>query len=323
VRLSPAARGGALSTMSTREEPAVSVVITCYNHAPFIGEAVESVLGQRGPRAEVVVVDDGSTDDSAAVAEGFEGVRFIRQRNRGVAAARNAGLAASGGRYVVFLDGDDRLLPGALDAGSRALGSNPSAAFVYGRYVAIAQDGSPAPTPAQPRVEGDHYEALLRRNHIPLPGMVMYRRDVFDSAPAWDGAADHAGDWELYLRLARRFPVFGHHEPVVEYRLHPANTSHDYALMLKCSMAVLRAQRPHVRGDRRLREAYRDGVETIRGSYGEMLFERARERMRAGEWRLAASAARTLLRHYPQGFVRHARRKAAVLRGGAVGVKGS
>ncbi|HEX8501613.1 MAG TPA: glycosyltransferase [Pyrinomonadaceae bacterium] len=307
--------------MSTREQTDVSVVITCYNHAPFLGEAVGSALAQRGPGVEVVVVDDGSTDGSAAVAEGFEGVRVIRQRNQGVAAARNAGLRASGGRYVVFLDGDDRLLPGALGAGALALGGHPAAAFAYGRYRAIAHDGSPAPTPPQPRVEGDHYEALLRRNHIPLPGMVIYRRDVFDAAPAWDGAADHAGDWELYLRLARRFPVVCHHAPVVEYRLHPANTSHDYALMLKCSMAVLRAQRPHVRGERRLRDAYRDGVETIRASYGEMLFERARARMRAGEWRPAAADARALLRHYPQGVFRHARRKAALLGGGAAGVK--
>lgn len=308
--------------MSTRAQPAVSVVITCYNHAPFIGEAVESALRQAAG-VEVTVVDDGSTDDSAAVVESYGRVRLIRQRNQGVAAARNAGLRASAGRYVVFLDGDDRLLPGALDTGARSLEGQPSAAFAYGRYKAIDREGSPAPTPTQPRVEGDQYEALLRRNYIPLPGMVIYRREVFDSSPAWDATADHAGDWELYLRLAREFPVVCHGEPVVEYRLHPSNTSHDYALMLKCSMAVLRAQRPHVKRERRLREAYRGGVETIRSSYGEALFEQARAAMRAGEWRAAARAARTLLRHYPRGFFRHARRKVAVLAGGAVGVKGS
>src|ERR687894_2072239 len=97
----------------------VTVVIPCYNQAHFLGEAIESVLSQTYPHFEIVVVDDGSTDNTSEVASGYppDKVRLIRQENKGLSAARNAGLGRSGGEYVVFLDSDDRLLAEALEVG--------------------------------------------------------------------------------------------------------------------------------------------------------------------------------------------------------------
>jgi glycosyltransferase involved in cell wall biosynthesis len=99
----------------------VSVVIPCYNQARFLGEAIESVLSQSYRAFEVVVVDDGSTDNTSEVVARYAGadagVRLIRQENRGLAGARNRGLAEAEGEYVVFLDSDDRLLPDALQVG--------------------------------------------------------------------------------------------------------------------------------------------------------------------------------------------------------------
>ena len=92
---------------------AVSVIIPCYGQAHFLGEAIESVLGQTHP-AEVVVVDDGSPDNTAEVAARYPGIRCVRQDNRGLGGARNAGFAVSKGDYVMFLDADDRLLPDEL-----------------------------------------------------------------------------------------------------------------------------------------------------------------------------------------------------------------
>src|SRR4051794_20689664 len=106
----------------------VSVVITCFNQARFLAEAIESVQRQR-PR-ETVVVDDGSTDDTAAVVAHYPQVRYLRQRNQGVVAARNRGLRECGGDYVVFLDGDDVLLEGAIEAGARLLDGAPGLGFV-------------------------------------------------------------------------------------------------------------------------------------------------------------------------------------------------
>src|SRR5215213_3125487 len=96
--------------------PLVSVVIPCYNQAHFLGEAIESVLAQSYPNFEIVVVDDGSTDDTSEVAGSYPKVRLVRQENQGLSGARNAGLARSEGEYVVFLDADDRLRPEALEA---------------------------------------------------------------------------------------------------------------------------------------------------------------------------------------------------------------
>src|SRR5437867_2391143 len=93
----------------------VSVVIPCYNNAPFLRDAIQSVLSQTYERTEFIVVDDGSSDDTSDVASSDPGIRLIRQQNQGVSAARNAGLRQSRGDYVVFLDADDRLLPGAVD----------------------------------------------------------------------------------------------------------------------------------------------------------------------------------------------------------------
>lgn len=292
------------------ELPIVSVVITCYNQARFLSEAIESVLAQTCRDFEIIVVDDGSQDDPAQVASLYQAVHFIRQENQGVSAARNAGLRTSGGQYLVFLDADDRLLPSALETGVRSHQSNPAAGFVFGQYRSIAFDGAPSHTPSQVRVDEDHYTALLCRNYIGLPGMVMHRRDVLESIGGWDRTADHAGDWELHLRIARKYPVFCHHQPVVEYRQHAANTSHNHVLMLTRTLAVLHRQRAYLKEDKKYKEAYKTGIRTLQNSYGELLFEQCRADLRSGRWALRNMLV--LLRHYPQGFAKHAFRKLAL-----------
>src|SRR4028119_1868603 len=201
---------GAKPNNRGHEEGKVSVVIPCYNQARFLGEAVGSVLSQTHADFEVIVVDDGSTDDTRRVASSYAAgdsrVRLISQENRGLAGARNRGLAESRGEYVVFLDSDDRLLAGALEVGVRELASHPGCAFVSGHYRPINADGVAYAVPQQDRVGGDHYLALLRDNYISMPASVMYRRWVFGEVGGFDGSVDAAADWDLYLRIARRFP---------------------------------------------------------------------------------------------------------------------
>ena len=96
--------------------PLVSVVIPCYNQAHFLGEAIESVFKQTYKHFEIVVVDDGSTDNTSEVARRYSGIRCIEQVNQGLSAARNTGIRESKGEYLVFLDADDRLYPIALEA---------------------------------------------------------------------------------------------------------------------------------------------------------------------------------------------------------------
>ncbi|MCA1616983.1 MAG: glycosyltransferase family 2 protein [Acidobacteria bacterium] len=122
--------------------PLASVIIICYNQARFLGEAIESVLRQTYKHYEIVVMDDGSTDDPAAVAARYPGVRFFTQPNQGTAGAtRNSGFRKSRGEYLVFLDADDRLLPNALGVGVAGLTGHPECGFAVGRFLPMTVDG--------------------------------------------------------------------------------------------------------------------------------------------------------------------------------------
>ncbi len=279
----------------------VSVVIPCYNQAHFLGEAIQSVLSQSYPRFEVVVVDDGSTDDTSEVAVRYPQVRCVRQDNQGVSAARNSGLRSSEGEYVVFLDADDRLLPGALEAGLECLKAHPGCAFASGRYRFIAGDGSFLKEQRERSVEKDSYVALLRRNYIGPPAVAMYRRAVFASVGGFDPPADMSADTDIYLRIARRFPICSHEEEVAEYRWHGTNTSGDAARMLSTALYVLRKQRKHAKRNKQYKEAYEAGVRIRRGAHGDRLVNEVRARAREREWKRALKGIAVLLRHYPQG----------------------
>ena len=121
----------------------VSVIIPCYNQARFLSEAIESVLAQSHRHFEIVVVDDGSSDRPEDVVASYSGVRCIRQANQGPSAARNVGIRASRGDYLVFLDADDRLLPEALTVGLEELNANAECTFVYGHCTFISSTGYP------------------------------------------------------------------------------------------------------------------------------------------------------------------------------------
>lgn len=284
--------------------PLVSVVIPCYNQAHFLGEAIESALGQEiGQPFEVVVVDDGSKDGTRRVAEGYAeaGVRSVRQANLGLAAARNAGLRATRGTFVVFLDADDRLLPGALEAGLRCLLARPECAFAFGYWQYIAFDGLPLPTLPPPRVDRDHYVSLLRGNYIANPATVMYRRTALESIGGFDVSLSACADYASYLRLAREQPVCFHGELVAQYRRHESQMTRDTALMLATSVATLRSQLEYVKGSERHEKAYKVGLaywyRAYAGNVPKQILRHARER----EWGRAMRALLVLVR-YPRAL---------------------
>jgi glycosyltransferase involved in cell wall biosynthesis len=262
------------------DQPLVSVVIPCYNQAHFLGEAIESVLVQSYPHHEIVVVDDGSTDNTSEVASSYPVVRCIRQANTGLSGARNTGLRESRGEYLVFLDSDDRLIPEALEVGLECLQAHPECAFTSGHCKVIAADGSLLSSPPQLHVERDHYIALLHDNYIWMPAMVMYRRWVFESVDGFDARVNAAADYDLYLRVARRFPIHSHDRMVAEYRKHGSGMTSNPALMLGTSMTVLRSQRKQVKGIKQYEEAYRAGLRFWRGWYGDPLVDRVRAHLR-------------------------------------------
>jgi glycosyltransferase involved in cell wall biosynthesis len=276
----------------------VSVVIPCYNQAHFLGEAIESVLCQGYTNVEVVVVDDGSTDNASEVASRYEraGVRLIRQENRGRSAARNRGLDETQGKYVVFLDSDDRLLPEALEVGVKDLEAHPACAFVFGRTSVVGTDGSSPMT--------DYYGELLRGNYIGTPGAVMFRRSVFDSVGGFDTTLHAAEDYHLYLRVASEFPIHKHGELVLDYREHEANTSRDSAKMLRDTLKVLHSQQKRVMGGKGYEEAYKHGISLWRRLYGNALLKDVLVHVRKREWKQGLWDMLVLIRHDPGVFLR-------------------
>jgi glycosyltransferase involved in cell wall biosynthesis len=291
--------------MEQREAYLVSIIIPCHNYAHFLGEALESALNQSYPSFEVIVVDDGSTDETRAVAGLYPAVRYVYQENRGLSAARNTGLRESRGQYLVFLDADDRLLPGALSLGAGALNAGPELAFVWGYTQLISRDGEPLPTELFLQyADRDHYLWLLHRNYIWNPAAVMYRRAIFESVGGFDTSLNSCEDYELYLRIARDYPVDCHGQIVVEYRMHGENMSRNSEKMLKTVMSVMRAQKEHVSKSKEYREAHQEGIRFKRKIYGRRLLREVyRCARRRHNLRQALRSSWALVRYYPQGLL--------------------
>lgn len=280
-----------------------SVVIPCFDQGHYLGEAIESVLAQSAPATELIVVDDGSADNSFEVAGRYPGVRRLRQSRRGVAAARNAGLAAAGGDFIAFLDADDRLLERALEVGREALEPRPNLAFVFGACRDIGADGCPSGDAEQPLVTQDHYLRLLESCFIWSGSSILFRRRALEAIGGFDERLAAGDDYDLYLRLARRFPIYGHGEVVTEYRRHGSNTTRDRAVVLESQLRVLGRQRGSVR-DRRERRARRGGIRGTRREQGSALAAQIARDWRRGERGRALRGARTLLRRDPAALHR-------------------
>jgi glycosyltransferase involved in cell wall biosynthesis len=286
----------------------VSVVIACYNGGRFLGEAIESVLRQTWRAAELVVVNDGSTDDTAAVARSYEQVRYIEQRNQGAPAARNAGMRSSTSEFLVFLDADDRLQPHALAAGVESLQANPEWAFVSGEVRVIAEDGSPLYVPAHRPRSGDPYIQLLRSNYIWTPGVVMYRREILQGVNGFATWAGASADYELNVRIARHFPIGRHHQVVLDYRQHPSSMSSDVRYMLRSSVTVRRAERRHACRSEEAKRAWHEGIAAVQADYGgRLLTQLKRDLGVRGRRRRAVVSVWHVARYYPAGLIRLAR----------------
>jgi hypothetical protein len=285
--------------MTTSIDILVSLVIPAYNKGRFLAEAIDSVLAQSYSNFEIIVVDDGSTDETKEVAGRYSSVNYFFQQNRGVSAARNAGLKQSKGSYVVFLDADDRLLPDALKIGVECLEAHPECAFASGHIRIIDSTGSVTSIPEESCVQKDHYRTLLTYNYIWTPAAVVFRSSIVNRMNGYSSAHFGAEDWDLYLRIARSFPVHCHNQIVAEYRTDGLMTS-DPSRMLKDSLAVLCGQRPFQ--DNLDERACEQGIETARKYYGDPLVKKVQTHLQNAEWKQVLRGGFALLIYYPDGF---------------------
>ncbi len=282
----------------------VSVVIPCYRQAQYVGEAIESVLAQTYPHLEIVVVDDGSTDNVGPIASRYPGVRCVRESNGGVAAARNAGIRNSNGDFLVFLDSDDRLLPNGIEAGIRALEARPECAAAIGTYRRTTHDGQALQTHDQPTVEEHQYEQLMRDNWAGFPARAIYRRSLFEHVRGFDTSIEGTADFDLNLAIARDFPLCSHPALVAEHREHSRNMSDDAAIMLNQTLIAMRKQRPYVKRDPERRRAYREGMRHWKRYWGDLLAVQVHGALRERRFGEALRGVAVLARYRPGALPR-------------------
>ena len=280
----------------------VSVVIACYNGERYLQETIESALAQSHPEVEVIVVDDGSTDGSSGIARKFP-VRYIRQENRGLTESRNVGIRMSRGDYVVFLDADDRLRPEAIETGLRVLAERPECAMTVGDHLFISSDGSYLSNSRKACLQSSQYEELLKSNFIEMISTVLFRRSVLVEVGGFDTSLRVAEDYELYLRIARIYPICSHPALTAEYRLHQTNVSRNSELMLRMTLQVLRRQGQYVRSDRRRLFAFLAGLRNWRKQYGRQLALELAGSSGALDAKHLRRKLLLLLAHYPQGVL--------------------
>jgi len=209
--------------------PAVSVIVPAKNAAAYIGEAIDSALLQGGV-SEIIVVDDGSTDGTEAIVRAFSDprLRLMRNEGSGVSAARNLGVGNARGDWLVFLDADDRLRPGAIATLLAAAEIAPRAVLVYGDYNTIDSAGRTIGRrdllKGRQKPSGNVLERLASGNFIVNGGIMLVRADAFRAIGGFDVSLRYCEDWHCWCRLAATGEFAYVPKLLLDYRLHTANT---------------------------------------------------------------------------------------------------
>lgn len=214
--------------------PLVSVIIPTYDGEAFVRETLDSVLAQEYRNFEVIVCDDGSHDGTLAILESYGArIRLLRQKNQGVAAARNHAAASARGEFLAFLDHDDVWEPNLLSTLVPLLARREELGLVYADAWIIdsrSQRRGRRGTYLH-YAEGQIFDALLHGNFVPVETTLL-RAALFFELGGCDESLHYLEDYELCLRIARRAPVGFHGEPLASYRIHDKNLSHELEPML-------------------------------------------------------------------------------------------
>ncbi len=222
--------------------PSVSVIIPSYNCARFVTDAVDSVLAQTSPPDEIIVVDDGSTDDTAqCLAPYMDRIRYVHQQNGGISSARNRGIQQAQGTLIAFIDADDRWLPDKLEKQLAYLAAHPEVDLVHtdilywddltGRVTHVPQDRA--------RFVGRCYREFFWHCRVLTSSVLVTRRALEDAGP-FDPTipGGYAEDLDFFLRIARKYSFGFVAEPLVLYRRHGNNATSNAPRMCESAFVV-------------------------------------------------------------------------------------
>jgi glycosyltransferase involved in cell wall biosynthesis len=283
---------------ATDGRPLISVVIPSYNAARFVNQAIESVMHQTYSPVEIIVVDDGSTDDTAQILAALgDRICYVHQANGGLSKARNRGIREARGELVAFLDADDKWLPEKLQKQWERLRADPDLKFVHtdvfdliettGEVVHEDRNGR--------RFTGDCYLEFFKGNVI-IPSTVLVTRSCLDQIGIFDEEIRGAStqDMDLCLRIARHHRFSYVDEPLVLYRMHPDNASRNRRMMLEDEYFVLAKA---LRDDPKL--AGRIGSGEVRDRMSRLAFGAGYANIDLGDLPRARRHLRNALRYAP------------------------
>lgn len=235
--------------MTHPPSPLISVVIPLYNQAPFLQASLSSVQAQTYTHLEIILVNDGSTDETESICLSFTKqdprIHYLAQPNQGPSAARNAGIAASKGSYICLLDGDDLMDPERIAKQLAAFESDPSIDIVYTALRLIDLEGNPIGEMHGEEIASENFLVqLLFRNVIPGPSTIMAKRMCLAENP-YNETFVHAEDYELMTRLAHLYRFKYLDLPLTSYRRHGQNLSNDLTAHRLAELRVINQYPPN------------------------------------------------------------------------------
>jgi glycosyltransferase involved in cell wall biosynthesis len=212
--------------------PQVSVIIPAYNAMTYLPETVESVLKQTFTNFEVLIIDDGSSDNIVEWVSGLSDprVKLISQENQGVSVARNTGIARAQGEYVAFLDADDLWQPTKLEKQVHYLEGNPAVSLVHTWMVLVDERCKSTGRVMTSNAECDAWKQLLEQNTV-LTSSVMVRHCCFETVGTFNQNLRAVEDWDVWIRIASCYRFALIKEPLVLYRQHPSNTTKNWQVL--------------------------------------------------------------------------------------------
>jgi len=210
--------------------PTVSVVIPTYNRAHLIGKAIQSVFNQSYQDFEIIIIDDGSTDNTEEIIKGYKDKRinYIKhERNQGISAARNIGIKKARGEYIAFLDSDDEWLPEKLDKQIKVFQNEPPEVGVVCSWsFKINEKGNYIGKVCLPKKEGYMYKDLLSSNNLSVPTLLI-RKECFEKVGLFDNLLNGQEDWDMWIRIAKYYRFVLIKAPLAKRRIHSKQISND------------------------------------------------------------------------------------------------
>lgn len=300
----------------------ICVIVPAYNAARYLPETVQSVQNQKGSDWELIVVNDGSRDDTGPLADRLAAedprIRVVHQPNAGLSGARNGGIAAASPEAdgFLFLDADDLLEPGAMAALTALLEATPNASAAYGLARYIDGDGQPIlPGVAEafgrsrnsvqggrlvchPVEDATRFAMLAYRNSILTPGQVLLRRSALERAGLFDTALPPTADWDMWLRLTRHADMALLGVVVLAYRRHGENMSGKDEVMRPAELTLRAKLCRDATLPLALRQSALAGYRVSERGWAAQWAAMAREKLAQGQPVLAAKMLRRALLFY-------------------------